>query len=78
VLGVDHPSTLKSMNNLANVLLQQGKYVEAEKMHRQTLESMEKVLGVDHPSTLASMDNLKKVLRRQGEANVMGQQGAHT
>ena len=45
LLGVDHPSTLDSMNNLALVLDSQGKYEEAEKMHRQTLELREKVLG---------------------------------
>jgi hypothetical protein len=29
-LGEEHPSTLDSMNNLANVLRQQGQYEEAE------------------------------------------------
>ncbi len=32
MLGVDHPSTLGSMNNLADVLQEQGKYAEAETM----------------------------------------------
>ena len=34
VLGKEHPETLASMNNLALVLGQQGKYKEAERMHR--------------------------------------------
>jgi hypothetical protein len=34
MLGIDHPSTLGSMNNLASVLGSQGKYDEAENMHR--------------------------------------------
>jgi hypothetical protein len=38
VLGKEHPSTLGRMNNLALVLGRQGKYEEAEQMHRQTLE----------------------------------------
>jgi len=31
-----HPDTLASMNKLAGVLQQQGKYEEAEQMQRQT------------------------------------------
>jgi len=38
VLGREHPDTLTSMNNLALVLDSQGKYSEAEQMHRQTLK----------------------------------------
>ena len=37
MLGKEHPDTLTSMNNLASVLDRQGKYEEAEKMHRQEL-----------------------------------------
>ncbi|KAK1973898.1 acyl transferase/acyl hydrolase/lysophospholipase, partial [Colletotrichum cereale] len=44
-----------------------GKYREAEKMHRQTLELKEKVLGSENPSTLDSMNNLALVLRSQGK-----------
>jgi Flp pilus assembly protein TadD len=63
VLGVDYPSTLDSMNNLALVLRHQGKYDEAEKMHRQELELIEKMLGIDYLSMLDSMNNLALVLR---------------
>ena len=34
VLGKEHPATLTSVNNLAGVLQDQGKYEEAEKMNR--------------------------------------------
>ena len=44
-LGVEHPDTLTSMNNLALVLNDQGKYEEAEEMHRQALALYETVLG---------------------------------
>ena len=37
VLGKGHPSTLTCMNNLAEVLSNQGKYKEAEEMHGQAL-----------------------------------------
>ncbi|KAK8127988.1 hypothetical protein PG984_009096 [Apiospora sp. TS-2023a] len=41
VLGHEHPDTLGSMNNLALVLRQQGKYSEAEEMHRETYDPSE-------------------------------------
>jgi tetratricopeptide (TPR) repeat protein len=44
-----------------------GKYVEAEKMHRQALQLKEKVLGAEHPKTLDSMNNLACVLNNQGK-----------
>ena len=55
------------MNNLAEALCSQGKYEEAERMHRQTLELREKALGAEHPDTLASMNNLAIALRSQGK-----------
>ena len=51
VLSDEHPDTLSSMHNLAGVLYGQGKYEEAETMHRQTLAMREKVLGGEHPDT---------------------------
>jgi hypothetical protein len=67
VLGKEHPSTLTSMNNLATVLRDQGKYEQVEEMHRQVLGLSETVLGKEHPSTLTSMNNLAIVLRDQGK-----------
>jgi tetratricopeptide (TPR) repeat protein len=37
LLGREHPETLASMNNLADILSDQGEYEEAEEMHRQAL-----------------------------------------
>jgi tetratricopeptide (TPR) repeat protein len=54
-----------SMNNLAGVLDRQGKYEEAEAMHRQTLATSEKVLGREHPSTLTSVYCLAHLLAKQ-------------
>ncbi|KAJ9663362.1 hypothetical protein H2198_000879 [Neophaeococcomyces mojaviensis] len=66
-LGLEHPDTLTSMNDLALVLSNQGKYEQAEEMHGQTLEVQKKVLGHEHPDTLTSMNNLALVLSRQGK-----------
>jgi tetratricopeptide (TPR) repeat protein len=76
-LGREHPVTLTSTSNLAEVLNSQGKYQEAEAMNRQTLARREKVLRYEHPVTLTSMNNLALVLDRQGkyeEAEAMHRQ----
>ncbi|KAI4599640.1 hypothetical protein KJ359_001737 [Pestalotiopsis sp. 9143b] len=65
--SAEHPSTLSSMNNLALALRSQGKYEEAEEMHRETLERKKSVLGPEHPDTLTSMNNLAHVLHSQGK-----------
>jgi tetratricopeptide (TPR) repeat protein len=66
VLGAEHPDTLASVNNLGNVLDRQGKYDEAEAMHRRALEAREKVLA-RWKYTLISVDNLGDVLGSQGK-----------
>ena len=66
-LGCRHPDTLTSMNNLTNVLDRQGKYEEAEQMHRKTLALMETLLGLEHPKTCQSRRNLAKCLKAREE-----------
>jgi Tfp pilus assembly protein PilF len=44
VLGPEHPDTLRSMNNLAVVYDDQGKYAQAEALYSQTLEIQRRVL----------------------------------
>ena len=68
VLGREHPSTLDSMNNLAEVLRSQGEYEEAEMMHRRTLELKEKVLGRGRPSAQTSRRNLADCLKAKAES----------
>lgn len=67
VLGLEHPNTLTSVKNLADVLRYQGKYEEAEAINRRALEGFEKALGPEHPSTLATVGNLASVLQDQGK-----------
>ncbi|KAK3690270.1 Tetratricopeptide repeat-domain-containing protein [Podospora appendiculata] len=67
VLGLEHPDTLTSMNNLAFVWKDQGKFEEAEQMNRRALGGREKVLGLEHPDTLTSVSNLASVLQDQGK-----------
>ena len=67
VLGKENPLTVISMNNLAVMLSNQGKYDEAERIYPQALALSEKVLGKDHPDTLSSMNNLAGLLKNQGK-----------
>jgi tetratricopeptide (TPR) repeat protein len=53
-LSYKNPTLLASTGLCATVISNQGKYEEAEAMHRQMLQLKERVLGVEHPSTLAS------------------------
>jgi hypothetical protein len=58
VLGPDHPDTLASRNNLAEVYRAAGRTGEAITLHEQTLTALERLLGPDHPHTLTSRNNL--------------------
>ena len=60
-------ATLNSLDLLALVLQNQGKYEAAEEMNRRALEGYEKVLGVEHPDTLTSVSDLASVFQRQGK-----------
>jgi eukaryotic-like serine/threonine-protein kinase len=66
VLGPEHPDTLKSMNNLAATLSDEGHPAEAEKLDREALDIQRRVLGPEHPDTLTSMNNLAAILSDEG------------
>lgn len=59
IFGVDHPFTLRCMNNLAIALLSQGEYDEAEVCFLKCLERRKKLFGNDHSSTLDAKKNLE-------------------
>jgi hypothetical protein len=62
VLGLDHPSTMVSMNSFAVMLRRQGKHSTAEEIHLQMPKLCEKVLSLEHSSRLINMSNLGVVL----------------
>lgn len=66
VLGPEHPETLRTRNDLANVLFEEGRFAEAEKSYGETLEIRRRVLGPEHPDTLQSMNNVAIVLVAEG------------
>ncbi len=67
LLGKEHPDTLSSMNNLAQMLKAQGDLAGARKLGEQVLEAMARLLGKDHPDTLKSMNNLAQMMKEQGD-----------
>ena len=73
VLSQEHPQTLASMNNLARLFHNQGKYEAAKPLYDETLRLRKKVLGPTHPDTLASINNLTTLLRYQ-KAELLNQE----
>ena len=66
MLGKEHPDTLGSVNNLAELYQVEGRYAEAEPLYKRALETQERVLGKEHPDTLGSVNNLAELYRVQG------------
>jgi len=60
-LGDDHPDTLFSIHNLAEVHRALGNLNRARDLHDQALAGRRRTLGDDHPDTLASMKNLAEI-----------------
>ena len=58
VLGLEHPDTLASMNNLAFTWKNQGRLDDALGLMRQSVQLRQKVLGPDHPHTQSSLSTL--------------------
>ncbi|KAF2474374.1 kinesin light chain, partial [Lindgomyces ingoldianus] len=65
VIGNEHPDALGIVNNIARSLRDQGKHVEAEKMHREISALREKIFGEEHPDMMTS--NAAGVLKNQGK-----------
>ena len=66
-MGSEHPSTLKTMQNLAWLYAIQGRTTEAEPLYIQTLEISTRVLGEDHPDTLRLMYDLADLYVNKGQ-----------
>jgi tetratricopeptide (TPR) repeat protein len=69
VLGPEHPATVISLNNLADLLQAQGDLTAAQTLYERALCANEKLLGPDHPNTATSLNNLGGVL---WEKNAIG------
>jgi serine/threonine-protein kinase len=56
--GPDDPATLFSLNQLANMLVRNGRHNEGIRAFREALKRRRRVLGTDHADTLRSMNDL--------------------
>jgi tetratricopeptide (TPR) repeat protein len=65
--GLDHTSTLNTVNNLGLLYSDQGKMDEAEKMYLRALQGYEKAWGLDHTSPLNTVNNLGNFYQKQGK-----------
>jgi hypothetical protein len=59
--GVEHTSTLDTVNNLGRLYADQRKIVEAEEMYTRALQGYKKAMGVDHPKTRLIARNLNRL-----------------
>ena len=66
-LGDDHPDTLASLNNLAELYYSNGHYDHAFTLYEELLAMYKENYGDDHPDTLASLNNLAELFRSKGE-----------
>jgi len=65
-LGPENAETLRSIDDLAWILNQEGHAAEAEKLQRQTVEVRRRVFGTHNLDTLKSMNHLAWTLDREG------------
>ena len=77
-LGAEHPDTLASVKNLAELYEDQGRYAEAEPLFKRALEGRERALGLENADTLVSVNNLGVFYfgrGRYGEAELLFKRG---
>jgi hypothetical protein len=67
VLGHENEDTLFMRGHLARALAAQGKYAEAETMHREVLEVQQRVLGPEHEDTQCTARSLSRTLFASGQ-----------
>jgi non-specific serine/threonine protein kinase/serine/threonine-protein kinase len=67
VQGEQHPDTLHTMNDLAELYIYQSKFAAARSLHSRVLEIRRRVLGEENISTLTSIHNLGVVYEKQGK-----------
>ena len=66
VLDRDTEQSAQLMTNLGMLVQHQGRYAEAQALHKQALSVREALLGGVHPDTATSINNVAEALYRQG------------
>ena len=60
--GEEHPLVANSLNNLAELYRNQGKYTEAEPLYQRSIAILLATLGENHPNTQTVMMNYFRML----------------
>ena len=55
-----------SLNNLARLYQAQGKYADAEPLHKRALAIWESALGPEHPNVAKGLENYASLRRKMG------------
>ena len=66
VLGPEHPSVAGSLDVLALLYRDTGRFAEAEPLSKRSLAIYEKMLGRDHPNLAVSINNLALLHQTEG------------
>lgn len=66
-LGLEHPYTATSLNNLAYLYQSQGRLSEADLLYKRALTIQQKMLGVEHPNTIIVTRNYATLLKTMGK-----------
>ncbi|MEM8717231.1 MAG: toll/interleukin-1 receptor domain-containing protein, partial [Cyanobacteria bacterium P01_G01_bin.4] len=66
LLGDEHPAVARSLNNLAGLYKDQGRYSEAEPLLQEALVMRKRLLGTEHPAVATSLNNLAALYDDQG------------
>jgi CHAT domain-containing protein/tetratricopeptide (TPR) repeat protein len=64
----DNPQVAFTLNNLANLLHQQGNAMEADALSRRSLEMRQRLFKGDHPELATSLNNIAVLLTNRGKA----------
>ena len=67
-LGPDHPVLATSLNKLAELYRDQGRYAAAKPLYARSAGRYEKVLGADHPDVSTVFKNLAALYTKIGKA----------
>src|SRR5580698_4700583 len=66
VLGLQHPDTVTTIGNLAEVLSDEGRLAESQKLYQRALLVTTRTLGPNHPTALRYQSNIGESLFKQG------------
>ncbi len=66
MLGEKHPDYAISLNNLAFLYEQMGKYAKAEPLYQQVLEIQKQALGEKNPAYIITLSNVANLYEDMG------------